>query len=422
MALIVNGVEIETLQVKNKLTNEITETEKLQTNTGVVIWESLKDIVEAPPYLYISGIDANGYVEGCALYDNNPVEYAVGKWGFGEPSYYSLVSPTPTTQEEYIGKSYIQENAAYVDGKSMYAITADNVAAQVSNGYIIVGETPAYESVGSPELATIIIQQISAVDGNGYNARYFGLDRDFFPPPEKNVVPTQYINSHLVIPNRYNGKKVTRILANAFAGYNGGDINTSAYSGQCRYIQTIEIARGIKTIDDYAFFAANFSGEVVLPEGLETLRVQVFRFVEKLDLPTTIKNIGLAFMFNGGDAGRYGTCVWRARDASNTITKYQIKSTTGSISYGVFAKWATVVFEKTVSVMPSTSFNTTYDNPLPILVFKHDPDQEITLRIPSFKSATTATIYTDCNAVLNYDWAGKNVTPTFYPLSEYVES
>lgn len=420
MALIVNGVEIETLQVKNKLTNEITEMEKLQTNTGVIIWESLKDIVEAPPYLHISGIDANGYVEGCEMYNNNPVEYAVGKWNFGTPSYYSLVSPTPTEQESYIGKYYIVENSSYVGEREMYSISADNIETLISDGTIIVGETSVYESVEDPTMATVITQKISAVDGNGYNARYFGLDSDFFPAPEKDVVPTQYIDTHLVIPNRYNSKKVTRILANAFSGYDAGDANTKRYYGQCYYIKTIEIARGIKAIDDYAFFAPSLT-DVVIPEGVETVRVQVFRSIGKLDLPSTIKNIGLAFMFNGGNAGRYGTCIWRAVETEKVFSSYQIKSS-GSIIYGVFAKWETVVFEKTVRVMPSASFNTTYDAPLPTLVFKHDPDQEITLSIPSFKSATTATIYTDCNAVLNYDWAGKNVTPTFYPLSDYVES
>lgn len=414
---------VQTLNLKEtKYTNFNGNPVKVLQLNGVTIWEySSIDWVDGDDRFYYTGIDANGYVEGCAMYNNNPVEYAVGKWNFDTPSYYSLVSPTPTEQESYIGKYYMVEHPSYVDGKLMYSISADNIETLISNGTIVVGETSVYESVEDSTMATVITQKISAVDGNGYNARYFGLDSDFFPAPEEDVAPTQYIDTHLVIPNRYNGKKVTRILANAFSGYNAGDVNTREYYGQCYYIKTIEIAMGIKTIDDYAFFAPSLT-DVVIPEGLETLRIQVFRSINKLDLPSTIKNIGLALMFNVGSSSRHGTCIWRAVETEKVFTSYQIESTVGTIAYGVFAQWETVVFEKTVRVMPSSSFSSTYDNPLPNLVFKHDPDQEITLSIPSFKSATTATIYTDCNAVINYDWAGKNVTPTFYPLSEYVES
>jgi len=145
----------------------------------------------------------------------------------------------------------------------------------------------------------------------------------------------------------------------------------------------------------------------------------VFRSVSKLDIPTSIKAIGKAYKFGGTNASRSGICVYRAKNADTTIGQYQFGG--GSVLYGVFAQWSTIIFESSVESMPSGGFSTTYDTTMPILVFKHGADQDITLNFPSFKSAITVTIYTDCNAVINYDWSAVNITPTIYPLSDYVE-
>lgn len=61
------------------------------------------------------------------------------------------------------------------------------------------------------------------------------------------------------------------------------------------------------------------------------------------------------------------------------------------------------------------------DRPLQNLVFKHTNSDTIILDILAPKNATEITIYTDNDIVKNYDWASKNYTVTFKPLSEYTE-
>ena len=53
------------------------------------------------------------------------------------------------------------------------------------------------------------------------------------------------------------------------------------------------------------------------------------------------------------------------------------------------------------------------------MVFKHTDEDDFVINLTSIKTATVTEIYTDNTYVRNYDWAGKNITAIFYPLSEY---
>lgn len=89
----------------------------------------------------------------------------------------------------------------------------------------------------------------------------------------------------LTIPNEIDGKKVTKIGANAFDG------NTS--------ITSVEIQDGITTIDSYAFYNATALSSVNLPSKLKTISYGLFAScsnLTKIEIPEGVTSIdGYAF-------------------------------------------------------------------------------------------------------------------------------
>ena len=84
----------------------------------------------------------------------------------------------------------------------------------------------------------------------------------------------------LTIPNEIDGKKVTKIGANAFDG------NTS--------ITSVEIQDGITTIDSYAFYNATALESVSIPESVTTMNEGAFAnctALSSVNLPSKLKTI-----------------------------------------------------------------------------------------------------------------------------------
>jgi hypothetical protein len=163
--------------------------------------------------------------------------------------------------------------------------------------------------------------------------------------------------------------------------------------------------------------------------------------VEYAELPNDIEIIA-----GGGlDCGNYG-CNWRDSELSAWHIPASVKSLTAcgcggkyvhlyspdltlalSGSVGPFDGnaniWSAVskgiIFESSVKSITGCLL---YSSAIPI-VFKHGVNDDIAISITSKpKSALSVTIYTDCNAVKNYDWASMNYTVTFKSLSEWSET
>ena len=114
----------------------------------------------------------------------------------------------------------------------------------------------------------------------------------------------------LTIPNEIDGKKVTKIGANAF------DSNTS--------ITSVEIQDGITTIDSYAFYNAAALESVSIPESVTTMNEGAFAnctALSSVNLPSKLKTISY---------GLFASC--------SNLTKIEIPSKVTSIDgYAFYA-------------------------------------------------------------------------------------
>ena len=387
-------------------------------NDEVVILKLNDSIIWEKPanWLNYTAIDANGYDEYSLQYNGTPVEYAIGKPDY---TYLKQVSPTPTTQEEYIGKRYYAADATIV---GYYEITTDNIEQLITNGVIVVGETIVYDLTKNKSEA---IDESSHTYPycSGYNNEYYNYNfqtpmttssSDYVSPDER------VIDETLIIPDTYKGKPVTAILANAFCGsYTNPLATPAAYERyQSCFLKTIILGNNITKVGNRAFYNVGFypNNEGIEARVLENIYLgdvqsvgsETFANVNgggyDFDLPTSLIDIN-----NGAFAGAN-----KIRINSNIVN---IGGSSAFGSDGIYI-WNTptiVIFSKNVTSVPISLLEKNQ-----VLVFEQDADVEVTISvIDEQKSALAITIYTDNNSIRNYNWSKYNYTPTFYSLSEF---
>lgn len=264
-------------------------------------------------------------------------------------------------------------------------------------------------------------ESITYPDCNGYNNEYYNYDfNTSMTTSDKMYVSAseRIISENLVIPDKYNGKPITTILANAFynASWYATD-NTAYKTYQSCFLKTVTLGQNILNIKSSAFFSSGCyrTDANTLVSVFETINVDESHIqalgnsafsdigggnYNYFNLPTSLIEIG-AGVFEGAK---------KVRVNSNLTLPTDILSLSM-----IWNNTTDVIFSSNVTSVP---LNTLQNNQ--VLVFEQDVNTEVTIApIKEGKSSTTITIYTDNNSVKNFDWASYNITPTFKSLSEY---
>lgn len=366
------------------------------------------------------GIDANGYDESNDNYNGNPVKYAIGKYRY-EYSRYTIVTPTPTEASAYADK-YVYDTST-----SAYTICSyDSSTSTLTPDWVVVGTTVCYTrsfetyDTKQTETSTFKIYSVNTAYNGAFNKEYWGNDIDagYDDSSDIPVIPELYT---LILPDVYQGKPVTDIKK---ASFYGRSLATTGAKWHTAYqIKNITLGENITNIELNGFFMV-----CRIPEGND----RSFTFNNKLE---TLAQGSLGGVFSSGasygsvtlpnsvttiNAETFGPVYGSSyKFPLNKLTiASPIISCTASLSYGIVDHCNYVIFENTVTSISGT-LKYTANSPSGVIVFKHSQNQSITLSISKNKSAIACTIYTDCDAVKNYDWASKNYTVTFKPLSEY---
>lgn len=203
-------------------------------------------------------------------------------------------------------------------------------------------------------------------------------------------VPMQVVQDILVIPDVYNDLPITTIFQNSFfsSAYYISTTGEDKFT-QASFYKNIVFGKNITTIDAAAFYGTN---------------------VPVVKLPTTITDLGMYIcgIIPGTKEHYLVNPVLEINSNVNVVSLENIE---------------TVIYAETVTQVnnPLTSFTTYYGFSQPIRVFRQPVELEVTIKTAKLKSAQAMIIYTDNNSIKNYDWSTNgNITPTFYPLSDYV--
>lgn len=124
---------------------------------------------------------------------------------------------------------------------------------------------------------------------------------------ENTVAITQYIGSDtsVVIPDEIEGLPVCTIGENAFTQSNVEEVTIPAsvqeYSCaflECNALKKVRLQKGLKLIDDSAFYACAALEEIEIPESIEKIGINAFAFsgLKKVKLPKNLQTLeGYAF-------------------------------------------------------------------------------------------------------------------------------
>lgn len=366
---------------------------------GKFLWTNIEEQVGLD--LNYTGLDVNGKLDGSVEFDGAIVAYAVGKPSF---TYYKQVEPTPTTKEGYYGYYFLG-----LGGFTL--ITSETDFDSIVNK-ITVGTTICYELVKDKSLATN--ESVSYPFCNGYNSEYYN-GYDFSTRIDSNITPydesLRIVPETLKLPLTHNDLPVTTILDYAFDGGVINDDGQLAQYNQGAFIKDIIFGSNIQNIKSYAFFT-------ICNYGTSDMR-------SSFDIPTSIKEVGSpAFV----DFGYYNSSLYKlivpesspivypGSFDSKKFTLVIYKSNIVDFTNYRAMEPTTFVFKKSVKEFKGQPFS---DTVVENMVFEHTDEDEITINITGPKTAKSTNIYTDSTYVRNYNWAGKNITPTFYSLSEY---
>lgn len=290
-----------------------------------------------------------------------------------------------------------------------------------AEGVVVEGlDLPAYD--GNPVEYRIGKYDNGWVVSGGFNGDYYGYDFSTVVSPHD--MTQQIIPDNIVIPSRYKGKPVTGICPNAFSSgldyvASGGSSQWSKRSQAC-YIKSVTLPKSIKFIGNKGLHLLEMlESDIVLPEGIITVIGGAFANCsqpsKKYILPSSVvftagSVASNPFVYDGVSSIDTHAYVYTVVVKSPTI---ELHTQDNSFSYA-----KAVVFENSVQ---SITGCLSYSNVSKAFVFKHSNSDTIELNLSGPKSATATNIYTDNDYIRNYDWASKNYTVTFYPLSDYVE-
>ena len=257
------------------------------------------------------------------------------------------------------------------------------------------GTAVAY-GLGKPTITTATdgTETVRWDEANALNDEYFtALYGDQYVKGwnKNDSIPLQVVEDTLVIPDTYRGKPVTTLLDYSFhfrsysTGAGAGDTDERY---QPFFYQNIVFGANITTINDRAF-------------GHTT-------HIDRIEFPATVTFIHNDAFGPSGDSFCLDNSTQPRLVINSNLTSAGISN---HVRYVTFNPSVTEVF------MPLDAAATTVKNVA--WTFKHAADAPLTITYNSKpKTAQTVTIYTDNNAVLNYDWANNaNITPTFKSLS-----
>lgn len=312
------------------------------------------------------GIDANGNDEGETAYDGTAVAYGIGQLTY---SYYryTQVSPTPTTASDYASKYVYNEETGEYSGCSYSGET-------LSPSWVVVGTTPCYTreaetyAVKQTETQTLKFSSSSPILNGAFNTTYWGEGiRQSYDNASQ--IPEITELKKLALPTTYRGLPITKILPNAFYGF-----HTDAAT--IEYYPAFQMEKVLISSQNISLHYGCFKG------GMANIYVT---------------SATLNFYTRGFDMSSSG--FFDSTSAGSNPNSLVLDATVTSVSGSLISGSKTIVGS---------------------LVFKHSQNDNITLSINSTKNAVGFNyIYTDCDAVRNYDWSGKNITVNFKTLSEY---
>ena len=260
---------------------------------------------------------------------------------------------------------------------------------------------------------------------NGYNNEYYNYNfNTSMTTADKKYVSAdeRIISENLVIPDKYNGKPITKIFGNAF--YNAScETDTGMYyeTYQSCFLKTVRLGQNIVDIQSGAFKQigcyrtdANTLVSVFETINIDELQIQVigrdaFDFIgggnyNYFNLPTSLIDLGSG-AFDGANKVR----------VNSNITNISGGTAIGSDGVYIWNSTTDVIFSSNVTIVPISLLGSGQ-----VLVFEQDVNTEVSITpISNQKTATEITIYTDNNSVKNFSWSTYNYTPTFKSLSEY---
>lgn len=334
------------------------EVQVLQLN-GNTIWELETDDLS----FNYTGLDTNGNMEGQLAFDGTIVAYAVGK--------------------------------------PVITITTADDGTQ--------SETIEYERL------------------NGFNSEYYGgynFQNRLSAPLGELTLDEQIIKPDVIIPNTYKNKPITTVLDAAFGGYYSSEdgYGNEAVNPQGSYIKNIVIGENVLKIGVGAFRGAGKKphkyvstvNSIKFNDKINTIERVAFEnaMYDEYNLPTQLQNLGYSAFHN---------TYTDTKVVVNSNLTYLSANISGTVYHGgLYAEVKTVIFERNVTKLSGYLLYDTQSIQAK-WIFKHSNSDEIIINIDSPKNAVSVDIYTDNDYIRNYDWASKNYTVNFYPLSDYVE-
>lgn len=459
MSLKINGVDVKKVKFNG------VDIDKLTCN-GVVVWQ------EAPMFNF-TPID----VEGRYIYNSNstkiPVAYAVGKFASVSFEYnvYTRDAAIPTAKSEYEGK-YVYNDGTHPIGVSFnedgnynlcsYSINSQTGEETLSPDWVVVGatltftsqkETSSIDPENRTDVGKVKITEKYDVN-NGFNSKYF--DNYDFTTTYSNEADIPKLGlENVVIPDTYNGLPVTEIMPKAFVAggldypYTKKDSegpDALGYKNEMYapfLIKHFKLGKNIailKSISDEPNTVS--SGAIQSICRVAEMPTNTFTFNDKLE---KITSSSLANIFTSRSAHDPNAVVVLPPSVNEVdehafnlrfdlpnppgvaITDYKfylnkVIVSSNEIFFNAIRSLDYAIFERSVKILKlgwDSVDSDESDSQFRSIVFKHHKDDAISLSIKVGKSAGKMIIYTDCDAIKNFDFAGQNITVTFKSLSEF---
>lgn len=391
----INFNNVERVSFNNNFIKEI----KFNNTT---IWRDKFNILE---HLVLTPIDSNGKQTDDKDFNGTISAYAIGK---ATIFWLKEITPTPSTQEEYLGNYYEKESGYYI------LITENNISD------ITVGTTKCYQRTTNKNEATV--QHYS------FDTGYHGLDIDSYQGP---------IN----LPSTYNNKPVTTIYRKALSPDNYLTPKKPIFLTEIvlpSTITTLAASSGIGTI----YANKIYINADITTGGSPGSQVLV---ADELIIGANVTSLPSYFHYGNGSPYNSEDPYFRpvGRTLKLTFDNSSSLSSIASYAFGGTTFSASIILPNSITSLGNSAFETSnFSNPTDYiqvpesvttfgessLAFNTDStikfmhsstttvDSSSIIRAFKYKGARSYNIWTDNQAIHDADYASIEVTPTFYHL------
>lgn len=369
---------------------------------NIVIWQYiLKHLVLTP-------IDSNGKQTDDLDFNGTISAYAIGK---ATIFWLKEITPTPTTQEGYIGNYY---NLSY---SSQYILITENNISQIT-----VGTTKCYQRTTNKDEAT--------VQNYTFNSDYHGLD----------------INSYqgsINLPSTYNNKPVTTIYRHALTPRDYFDPDKPIF------LTEVVLPSNITTLVSDTSLGSIYANKVYINANISTTGSPGSQVLvaDELIIGANVTRLP-SYLHDGdgspltpSDPGPYYRPI--GRTLKLTFDNNSSLSNIASFAFGNTTFSASVILPNSITSLESNAFEvSSFSNPtdymqVPASVtnfgkaslalktgstikFMHPSTATVDSRSITnafdYKGARAYNIWTDNQAIHDANYASVSVTPTFYHL------